>query len=147
MVKMIRFRRFVSAVVTTLMGIQMLGGCNSKPAQKIIAKVPPVQPAPTPPPPPPIDYKFIRPNEVGYIPVLMYHSFGDPAMGSRPRYDRGGLNIRPDTFRHQLEAMYGANWYPVNMRDALSTHLDVPPGKIPVVLTFDDARGSQFYYR
>jgi peptidoglycan/xylan/chitin deacetylase (PgdA/CDA1 family) len=42
--------------------------------------------------------------------------------------------------------MYAAHWYPVNMRDVLTSHIQVPAGKTPVVLTFDDARGSQFRY-
>ncbi len=88
----------------------------------------------------------VRPNELGFIPILMYHAIGGPAIGHRPRYDRHGLNIRPDTFRKQLEMMYRANWYPVNVRDITSPQIVVPAGKIPVALTFDDARGSQFRY-
>lgn len=85
---------------------------------------------------------MVKPNEVGSIPVLMYHSVGAPG-----GYDSEGLNIRPETLRRQLEMMYRAGWYPVNMRDAVTAHIDVPAGKTPVVLTFDDARGSQFHYR
>ncbi len=88
----------------------------------------------------------VQPNELGRIPILMYHAIGAPATRGA-RYDRQGLNIRPETFRNQLKLMYDAGWYPINMRDALSAHIDVPAGKIPVVLTFDDARGSQFFYR
>jgi len=88
-----------------------------------------------------------RPDEAGHIAVLMYHSIGD-GMSRRggPRYDRRGLNIAPETFRRQLELMLEAGWYPINMRDMLSARIDVPAGKIPVVLTFDDARTSQFRY-
>ena len=84
-------------------------------------------------------------DETGHIPILMYHAFGAPARRGG-RYDKEGLNIAPDTFRKQLALMYAAHWYPVNMRDILSSHLDVPAGKTPVVLTFDDARGTQFHY-
>ncbi|MGC8668092.1 MAG: polysaccharide deacetylase family protein [Chthonomonadales bacterium] len=80
------------------------------------------------------------------MPILMYHAVGGPAVGHRPRYDRHGLNIRADTFRKQLELMYRAGWYPVNVRDLVSPRIEVPAGKIPVALTFDDARGSQFRY-
>ena len=88
----------------------------------------------------------IKPDEVGRIPILMYHAFGANNTFRGHRYDTFGLNIAPDTFRAQLDAMYKANWYPVNMRDVLSAHLDIPAGKTPVVLTFDDARGTQFKY-
>jgi peptidoglycan/xylan/chitin deacetylase (PgdA/CDA1 family) len=84
-----------------------------------------------------------RPNELGRIPIIMYHSIGD-----RGAYDKRGLNISPATFRKHLEMMYKANWYPINARDIfLPEKLQaVPAGKTPVAITFDDARGSQFKY-
>lgn len=87
-------------------------------------------------------------NELGLIPILMYHSVGGEAeFAGGPRYDKHGLDIAPDTLRRQLALMYRANWYPVNMCDVLSARLSVPRGKTPVVLTFDDARPSQFRLR
>ena len=85
-------------------------------------------------------------DETGHIPILMYHAIGAPAHGGKARYDAHGLNIAPQTFRNQLQLMSAAHWYPVNMRDILTAHLNVPAGKTPVVLTFDDARGTQFHY-
>ena len=86
-------------------------------------------------------------NELGRIPILMYHSVGgDPEFAGGPRYDKHGLNIAPEILRRQLQQMDDAHWYPVNMRDVLSARLAVPRGKTPVVLTFDDARPSQFRY-
>ncbi len=84
-------------------------------------------------------------DETGHIPILMYHAVGAPARRGT-RYDKQGLNIAPQTFRNQLALMRAAHWYPVNMRDILTSHIDVPAGKTPVVLTFDDARGTQFHY-
>jgi peptidoglycan/xylan/chitin deacetylase (PgdA/CDA1 family) len=96
------------------------------------------QPPATPPYPP---------NEVGLIPILEYHAVGGEAeFASGSRYDARGLNVSTETFRRHLRLMYAAGWYPVNMRDALSAHLNVPRGKIPTVITFDDARPSQFRY-
>ena len=87
------------------------------------------------------------PNELGLIPILMYHSVGgDAEFAGGPLYDKHGLNIAPQTFRMQLAQMYRAGWYPVNMRDILTARLAAPKGKTPVVLTFDDARPSQFRY-
>ena len=94
---------------------------------------------------PPARLAALRADETGRIPILMYHSIGAPAHRGA-RYDSQGLNIAPETFRKHLALMYAAHWYPVNMRDVLSSHIDVPAGKTPVVLTFDDARGSQFHY-
>ena len=84
-------------------------------------------------------------NELGRIPILMYHSIGgEVEFAGGPLYDIHGLNIAPATLRRQLQGMYDAGWYPVNMRDLLSARLSVPKGKTPVVLTFDDARPSQY---
>jgi peptidoglycan/xylan/chitin deacetylase (PgdA/CDA1 family) len=79
----------------------------------------------------------------------MYHSVGDPPMkGALGRLiRRHGLSIAPDLLRKHLQTLYDGGFYPVNMRDLLSPRLDIPAGKTPVVLTFDDARTSQFRYR
>ena len=108
------------------------------------------RPAPTPvralqAPLPTAQLAALRADESGRIPILMYHSIGAPAHRGA-RYDAEGLNIATATFRKHLDMMYAAHWYPVNMRDVLSPRLSVPAGKTPVVLTFDDARGSQFHY-
>ena len=97
------------------------------------------------PPLPPTRLAALRADEAGRIPILMYHSIGAPAHRGA-RYDSQGLNIAPETFRKHLALMYAAHWCPVNMRDVLGSHLAVPAGQTPVVLTFDDARGSQFHY-
>jgi peptidoglycan/xylan/chitin deacetylase (PgdA/CDA1 family) len=86
------------------------------------------------------------PNELGVIPVVMYHAVGGPRVG-RALYDRGGLNISVETFRKHLKLMYDAGWYPVNMRDVLTARIEVPKGRTPVVITFDDGRPSQFQYK
>ena len=83
-------------------------------------------------------------NELGRIPIFMYHSVGDPVHRELER--RLGLAIPAAQLRSNLEAMYKAGFYPVNMRDILTPRIDVPAGKTPVVLTFDDARASQFRY-
>jgi peptidoglycan/xylan/chitin deacetylase (PgdA/CDA1 family) len=84
-----------------------------------------------------------KPNEIGRIPIVMYHSVGE-----KGKYDSRGLNISPATFRKHLEMMVKANWYPMNVRDIYipARLAAVPKGMTPVGLTFDDARGSQFRY-
>ena len=83
------------------------------------------------------------PNEIGRIPIIMYHSIGD-----RGKIDSRGLNISAATFRKHLEMMVNARWYPMNVRDIYIPEklAAVPKGMTPVALTFDDARGSQFRY-
>jgi peptidoglycan/xylan/chitin deacetylase (PgdA/CDA1 family) len=47
-------------------------------------------------------------------------------------------------FKQDLDLLYNAGFRPVNLGDVVNDHIDVPAGKSPVVLTFDDARASQF---
>ena len=84
----------------------------------------------------------VRANELGRVPILMYHSVGE----YHTPYDRHGLNITPSEFRKDMELLHKNGFYPVNLRDLLNPRLDVPEGKTPVVITFDDARGSQLRY-
>lgn len=82
-----------------------------------------------------------RPNELGRIPVIMYHSVDD----TRP-IDSRGLNVSKATFRKHLAIFQKHGMYPVNMRDLRShdSMSTIPKGMVPVVLTFDDGRKSQF---
>jgi len=54
------------------------------------------------------------------------------------------LNRQPETFRKDLETLRAKNYYPVNALDLAENKMDVPAGKTPVVITFDDALASQF---
>lgn len=84
-------------------------------------------------------------NRMGYLPILEYHSVGgEPEFSDGVLYDKHGLNISPETFRRQLELMYAAGWRPVTLRSMLMDRCSVARGRIPVVLTFDDSRPSQF---
>jgi peptidoglycan/xylan/chitin deacetylase (PgdA/CDA1 family) len=76
-------------------------------------------------------------NEVGRFPILEYH---DITQG------RGRLCRAPDAFRRDLARLYAENYRPISLRDYLDNRIDVPAGMTPVVLTFDDARDSQFRY-
>ncbi|MDX1931052.1 MAG: polysaccharide deacetylase family protein [Capsulimonadales bacterium] len=125
------------AVTSTLLPLlAVTAGCQFLPKQ---AAAPTVAPAPTPKPgpqPPKIDYARIRPNELGQIPVIMYHEI----KGTQNK----SLTRSIADFRKDLELMYEAGFRPVNLSDVVNDRIDVPPGKSPIVLTFDDARASQF---
>ena len=90
---------------------------------------------------PSAEYNLRRPNELGRIPIIMYHSVDD----SRS-FDSRGLNVSQATFRHHLQLLLQYGMYPINLRDLRShaTLAQVPKGLVPVVLTFDDGRRSQF---
>lgn len=89
--------------------------------------------------PPAIDYAKIRPNELGHIPIIMYHEIGGTPVASDPHLVRSA-----PAFRQDLEQMYAAGFRPVNLADVLNNTIDLPAGTSPIVLTFDDARESQF---
>lgn len=78
---------------------------------------------------------FAEANELGKVMVLQYHRLDY----SEQRYQR-----TPENFRADLQRVYQSGYYPVNFIDLIRGLPDVPPGKKPVVLTFDDSDLSQF---
>ena len=67
--------------------------------------------------------------------VLEYHLIEAPD----DTYSRS-----PESFRADLEWLYENDYYPIRFRDLTSGNLDIPAGKSPVVLTFDDSSENQF---
>jgi peptidoglycan/xylan/chitin deacetylase (PgdA/CDA1 family) len=79
-------------------------------------------------------------NEAGEVPVLAYHRVrGD--INASP-----DLTISPRDFRRELEYLRRHGYHPVNFADLIAGRLDVPAGKTPVVLTFDDSSDTQFTF-
>jgi peptidoglycan/xylan/chitin deacetylase (PgdA/CDA1 family) len=85
-----------------------------------------------------IDPKAVGADESGLIVVLQYHRVGGD-MDFAPEW-----TISARDFRSQLEYLHEHGYHPVNFRDLIENRLDVPAGKTPVVLTFDDSSDSQF---
>lgn len=130
-----RLRRFASLTLLLAGTIPLLAaGCNRSRSETVHKVQPVAKKAP-----PAIDYAKIRPNEVGQIPILMYHD-----VGGKPYPRDPGLVRSVDAFKKDLELLYAANFRPVNLSDVLNNSIHLPPGKSPVVFTFDDARASQF---
>lgn len=81
-----------------------------------------------------------QPNELGQVPVLEWHFFTtDPE--AEDEYTR-----TIDDFRADLEWLYAHDFYVVSLRDLVTNRIAAPPGKHPVVLTFDDATAGQFRF-
>jgi peptidoglycan/xylan/chitin deacetylase (PgdA/CDA1 family) len=78
---------------------------------------------------------FAEANEMGKVLVLEYHRLGYPEQ----RFQR-----TPQNFRADLQRLRDSGYYPVNFIEMLNGLPDVPPGKKPVALTFDDSDISQF---
>ncbi|GAA3423787.1 polysaccharide deacetylase family protein [Streptosporangium sandarakinum] len=74
-------------------------------------------------------------NELGQIPVLMYHRVVDKPTTQDDR--------TPQQFRTELERLAREGYVPVTAAEYVTGHIDIPAGKHPVVLTFDDSSPSQ----
>ena len=72
----------------------------------------------------------LKPNEMGKVMVLMYHSIGD---------NSGAWEITPEQFRNDLEYLYENKYRPISLKNYVDGIIDIPEGCTPVVITFDDA--------
>ncbi len=75
-------------------------------------------------------------NELGAVPVLMYHRITENPTSV---YDR-----TPEQFRAEMERLAREDYVPVTTAAYATGRIDIPAGSHPVVLTFDDASASQF---
>ncbi len=82
--------------------------------------------------------RTLKPNELGVILVLEYHLI---EQAGNDVYTRTPASLRAD-----LDWLYANRFYPIRFRDLTSGQIDIPIGKSPVVLTFDDSSIGQFRY-
>lgn len=111
-----------------------LTGCRKSADPLPAAQAPPPKPKPQLAE---VLLKSHRPNEAGAIMILMYHRV-------RATEPDNNLNRRPETFRKDLQTLYEKGYRPVTVSELVDNRMDVPAGKTPVVITFDDALPSQF---
>ena len=84
------------------------------------------------------DARSVRANELGVVPVLMYHQI---------RADGGGdYDLTAAQFRAELERLHREGYRPVRAVDLVTGRMDIPAGTSPVVLTFDDSTKEQLAY-
>lgn len=74
-------------------------------------------------------------NELGEVPIILYHRI----IESDDAYDTS-----PDEFLLNIEKLYRNDFVLVDLVDYLEGIVDIPRGKHPVVITFDDGAISQF---
>jgi peptidoglycan/xylan/chitin deacetylase (PgdA/CDA1 family) len=63
------------------------------------------------------------------------------------RHPESEFDRTPDAFRRELARLFREGYRPVLARDLARGRIDVPAGRSPVVLTFDDSSREQFGYR
>ncbi|MGW2199041.1 polysaccharide deacetylase family protein [Streptosporangium sp. NPDC001682] len=107
---------------------------------------PPATPSPTPdlpsaelPPPVTATAEFarqVKANEAGMVPILMYHRIIGKRLAS--------IDCTPAQLRKELEMLARDGYVPVTAREFAAGRMDIPAGKYPVVLTFDDGHPSHF---
>lgn len=88
---------------------------------------------------PPPDPASVHANELGQVPVLMVHQVEDPPQGDYAQ--------SREEFRAQLEQLAAQGYVPITAAQLVTDKIDVPAGKSPVVLTFDDGYTNQFTLR
>lgn len=81
------------------------------------------------------DAAAVNANELGSVPVMMYHQVKENAKGE---YDQ-----TPAEFKAELERLHRMGFVPITTAALIAGKVDIPAGKHPVVLTFDDSTTSQ----
>jgi peptidoglycan/xylan/chitin deacetylase (PgdA/CDA1 family) len=125
-------RSVVPVVVPVVVSALVLAGCSTQtPGHALVTgeSAQPLSGATTSSaaPPPPED---VQANELGLVPVLMYHRIvPDPTSV----YERTA-----EDFRAELERLATEGYVPVTTAEFTTGKIDIPAGKHPVVLTFDD---------
>lgn len=75
-------------------------------------------------------------NELGLIPVIMYHRILKKRLAS--------IDRTPAQLRKELEKLAAGGYVPVTAAEFAAGAIDIPAGGHPVVLTFDDGHPSHF---
>ena len=94
------------------------------------------------------DYKKYGVNELGRVPVMMYHGIHNISNDSTSyiggNVDSSGYQRTVESFRNDLEFYYNNGYRMVRLIDYVNGAIDVPLGYSPIVLTFDDGLKNNF---
>ncbi|MFA5103818.1 MAG: putative glycoside hydrolase [Candidatus Margulisiibacteriota bacterium] len=75
-------------------------------------------------------------NELGKVMVIEYHRIDDK---------KGDWVRSPDDFRKDLERFYELGYRLISVKDFFNnSHVSIPAGKKPLIMTFDDGNPTQF---
>lgn len=97
---------------------------------------------------PVLDYQKYKINELGKVPIMMYHGIVDMASDDMAyvggNVDKDGYNRTAEAFREDLEFYYNSGYRMVRLIDYVDGIIDVEFGKSPIILTFDDGNENNF---
>lgn len=87
-------------------------------------------------------YKKYNVNELGYIPVMMYHGIHN-MLDSDTNYiggnvDKDGYQRTKEAFIRDLEFYYNSGYRMIRLIDYVNGNIDTELGYSPIVITFDD---------
>lgn len=87
-----------------------------------------------------IDYKELKVNELGNVPIMMYHGIHNVTDN---KYTGGNVDIdgyqrTSEAFRKDLEFYYKSGYRMIRLNDYVNGVIDVEAGYSPLILTFDD---------
>jgi peptidoglycan/xylan/chitin deacetylase (PgdA/CDA1 family) len=89
-----------------------------------------------------IDYKKYNVNELGSVPIMMYHgivNMNDNETESKTgNVDKDGYHRTKESFIRDLEFYYNNGYRMISLDDYVDGIIDVELGKSPIILTFDD---------
>lgn len=91
----------------------------------------------------PDEYVHHQPNELGRVPVFMYHNIVSNDSSRDSSVDAYMYRTYDELWNDMLW-LYENNFYLVGMNDLIGGNLDVPLGKHAVVFTFDDSSSLHF---
>lgn len=111
------------------------GGGPGTPARQLADRHPGSGRA-APPPGSPAAARAVQANELGEVPVLMYHR-----ILAKPQ---ASLDRKPEELRAELTRLAREGYVPVTAAEFVSARMDLPAGRHPVVLTFDDGSNTHF---
>ncbi|GAB3293585.1 polysaccharide deacetylase family protein [Parasphingorhabdus pacifica] len=129
-------KRRVTVATATLLTALITGSCSPEPpGPQPDRTTTPAQPAVPPPEPSPTP-ESVGANELGDVPVLMYHRITESPSSVYGR--------TPQEFRAELERLADEGYTPITATEFATGRIDIPAGRHPVVLTFDDGSATQF---
>jgi peptidoglycan/xylan/chitin deacetylase (PgdA/CDA1 family) len=125
-----------AALVVALTGVSACSAGTPASSRPTPATAPPTAASPTPSPAATADPARVHADELGAVPVLMYHQL--------LAHPKGVYDQTPAQFRAELESLYAGGYRTVRAADLVAGRIDVPAGASPMVLTFDDSTVSQY---
>lgn len=87
-----------------------------------------------------IDYQALKVNELGNVPIMMYHGIHNITDNKYTggNVDKDGYQRTTEAFKKDLEFYYTSGYRMIRLEDYIHGMIDVEAGKSPIILTFDD---------